>query len=69
MDIITNYIMINYLDCLLKAVTSLRVSSGWQRQAAANFDVSPHVMLVKFVIVSLAFTLTVGFKKRLCHPV
>ena len=45
MDIISNYIIINYLNCLLKAATSLRVSSGWQWQAAANFDVSPKVFL------------------------
>ena len=40
-NIISNYIIIYYLNCLLKAETSLRVSSSWQRQAAVNFDVSP----------------------------
>ena len=45
MNIISNYMIINYLNCLLKAVTSLRVSSNWQRQAAANFDVSPKLVL------------------------
>ena len=42
MVLISNYMVINYLNCLLKAVTSLRVSSGRQRQAAANFDISPY---------------------------
>ena len=40
-DIISNYMISNYLNCLLKAATSLRVSSGRQWQAAANFDASP----------------------------
>ena len=42
MDIISYYMIINHLNCLLKAVTSLRVSSGRQWQAAAYFDVSPY---------------------------
>ena len=42
MDIISNYMIIGYLNCLLQAVTSLRVSSGQHQQAAANFDVSPY---------------------------
>ena len=42
MDIISNYMKINYLNCMLKAAISLRISSSWQRQAAANFDVSPN---------------------------
>ena len=41
MDITSNYMIINYLNCLLKAAASLRISSGRQRQAAASFDVSP----------------------------
>ena len=32
MAIISNYMIIYYLNCLLKAATSLRVSSGLQRQ-------------------------------------
>ena len=40
MGIISNYMIINYLNCLLKAATPLKVSSG--RQAAVNFDVSPY---------------------------
>ena len=40
MGMISNYMIINYLNCLLKAATPLTVSSGRQRQAAANFDVS-----------------------------
>ena len=43
MGIINNYdVIIKYLNCLPKATTSLRVSSGSQRQAAANFDVCPN---------------------------
>ena len=41
MDIISNYMIISHFGCLLKAATPLRVSSGRQRQAAVNFDVSP----------------------------
>ena len=41
MDIISNYMIINYLNCLLNAAKPLRVISARQRQAAANFDVSP----------------------------
>ena len=37
----SNYMIINYLNCLQKAATPLTVSSGRQRQAAANSDVSP----------------------------
>ena len=40
MDIISYYMMIDYLNCLLKAATSLRVSSSQQRQDAGNFGVS-----------------------------
>ena len=40
---ISNYMIINYLDCQLKAATPLKVSSGRQRKAAANFDVSPYL--------------------------
>ena len=49
MDIISNYMITNYLNSPLKAETSLRVSSGRQRQVAANFDVStkPHVIQPK----------------------
>ena len=47
MAIISNYMVIYYLNCLLKAVTSLRVSSGLQWQAAANFDVSPYTKISK----------------------
>ena len=36
MDMISNYMMTSYLNCLLKAVTPLRVSSGRLRQAAAG---------------------------------
>ena len=38
----SNYMIINYLNCLQKAATPLTVSSGRQRQAAANFDVTPN---------------------------
>ena len=38
----SNYMIINYLNCLQKAATLLTVSSGRQRQAAVNFDVSPY---------------------------
>ena len=38
----SNYMIINYLNCLQKAATPLTVSSGRQRQAAANFDVTPY---------------------------
>ena len=41
MGIISSYMIINYLSSLLKAATPLKVSSGRQWQAAANFDVSP----------------------------
>ena len=41
MAIISNYMVIHYLNCLLKAARSLRVSTGLQREAAVNFDVSP----------------------------
>ena len=41
MNITSNYMIIYFLNCLLKAATSLRVSSSWQRQAAVNYDVSP----------------------------
>ena len=34
--------IVNYLNCLLKAATSLKVSSGRQWQAAANFEVYPN---------------------------
>ena len=47
MDIISNYIKINHLNCMLKAATSLRVSRSWQRQAAVNFDVSPNNDVIK----------------------
>ena len=40
---ISNYMIINYLNCLQKAATPLAVNSGRQWQAAANFDVSPNV--------------------------
>ena len=40
-NIVNNYMIIDYLNCLLKAATSLRVSSGGQWQAAVNFNVSP----------------------------
>ena len=46
MDIISNYMIATYLNCLLKAATPLRVSSSRQWQAAANFDVSPNHSLV-----------------------
>ena len=42
MDIISYYMTIYYLNCLLKAATSLKVSNDQQWQAAANFDVSPN---------------------------
>ena len=42
MGIISNYMVINHLNCLLKAVTPLKVSSNRQRQVAANCDVSPN---------------------------
>ena len=42
MDIISNCMINNYLNCLLNAATSMRVSSGHQRQAGANCDVSPN---------------------------
>ena len=42
MDIVSNYMILNYLNCLLKAATSLRVSNSRQWQAATNFDVSPN---------------------------
>ena len=45
MDIISNYMKINYLNCLLKAAKSLIVSSSQQWQAAVNFDVSPNTAL------------------------
>ena len=45
MDIICNYMIINYLNCLLKAASSLRVSSSRQWQAVTNFDVSPKIIL------------------------
>ena len=57
MDIISNYIIINYLNCLLEAATSLRVSSGWQRQAAANLDVSPNLNINKQLIHRYAHSL------------
>ena len=41
MDIISYNLMNNYWNCLQKAATSLRVSSGQQRQAVVIFDVSP----------------------------
>ena len=41
MDMISNNMLINHFNCLLKAATSLRVSSSRQWQAAANFDVVP----------------------------
>ena len=37
----SNYMIINYLNCLQKAATPLTVSSGRQRQAAVKFDVTP----------------------------
>ena len=40
MDMISNNMTLSYLNCLLKAATSLIVSSGRQWQAAANVDVS-----------------------------
>ena len=43
MDIISNCMIISYLNCLVKAATSLRVSSGRQQQAVANFDVPPYM--------------------------
>ena len=46
MDTISNYMIINYLNCLLKAATSLRFSSSRQRQAAANFLPLTHAKLV-----------------------
>ena len=42
MVIISNHMIINYLNCLQKAAASLRVSSSRQQQAAENFDVSPN---------------------------
>ena len=43
---ISNYMIINYLNGQLKAVTPLKVSSGRQRQAAVNFDISPYNPMV-----------------------
>ena len=43
MDIIRNYMTINYSNCLLMAATSLEASGSWQRQAVANVDVSPYM--------------------------
>ena len=36
MDIISNYMIVNYLNYLLKAAASLTVISGQQRQAAED---------------------------------
>ena len=41
MDIISNYMIVNNLNCLLKAAIALRVSNCRQPQAVVNFDVSP----------------------------
>ena len=40
MDIISSYMMISYLNCLLNGATLPRVSCGQQWQAAENVDVS-----------------------------
>ena len=37
----SNFMIINYLNCLQKAATPLTDSSGRQRQAATNFDIFP----------------------------
>ena len=80
MDIIIDYIIIDYLNSLLKAAISLRVTSGWQQQAAANFDVSPffpqyHMSNLRNVTIifspchmSLSPMLRVEFKKCPCCP-
>ena len=57
MNIISNYMKIHYLNRLLKAATSLRVSSSWKRQAAANFDVSPNADLLFEVFINNACVL------------
>ena len=48
MGMISNFMIINYLNCLEKAATPLTVSSSRQRKAVANFDVSPNNDNIQF---------------------
>ena len=60
MDIISYYMIINYLNYLLKAATPLRVISGRQRQAATNFDISPYSVEPCDVICITSICLEMG---------
>ena len=61
MDMISNYMITNYMNCLLKAATPLRVSSRWQWQAAVNFDVSPYQTIS---VMTAILGTTIAFKMK-----